>query len=175
MRDILVEVIRKGAEGTTANENILVTSLAGWSTSSNTARQSIVVSTANGNVTGTACPSLWGGQTTGEAWQRYAAFDKLEYCQYDSCFYALNLYTTGACQLYKLTPPANPMSGTWAWSMETLTAKNGEALAIRSLPYRETHDARLFGKMRYVPPLKCFVLSDSAEKPAQALRSSTFL
>jgi hypothetical protein len=127
---------------------------------------------------GQKCRSLWlfpdGGSAN--AWQNYASTDKLEYCSEDGCVYALDLYSTGPCVLFRLEPPSlgKLQAGSWTWTSETLAAKSGERLALRQLPYGLSTDARLYGKMRFVPPIKSFVLSDHDRLPAQGLRPSTF-
>ena len=66
-------------------------------------------------------------------------------------------------------------AGTWAWTNETLRPKANERLALRNLPYGLGVDTRLYGRMRFVPAIKSFVLSDSPKLPAQALRPSAFV
>ena len=123
---------------------------------------------------GAKCRSLWtypdGGSSS--AWQNHAASDQLEYCAEDGCAYALDLYSSGPCNLHRLQPPAAGQleSGTWTWSLETLAARTNERLALRSLPYGLGTDTRLYGKMRFVPPIRSFAISDHDRLPVQALR-----
>jgi hypothetical protein len=167
-KDCLVITTRGDVPGSLRNENLVVVDLSGFTLGNSTAPGASMI------YTGTACPSLWGGQSA-SGYQNYMAADRLVDCAQDGNLYALNLYTSSACTLYRLTPPAGSvLSGTWTWSNETLTAKSGEALALRNLPYSQLDDARLYGKMRYVPTIKSFVLSDSADKRAQALRPAAF-
>jgi hypothetical protein len=169
-RDFLVITTRNDASGAIRNENLIVVNLSGYSVGQTTAPAASMI------YTGTACPSLWGGQSVPSGYQRYMAADCVVYSSYDSSMYAVDHYTTGPCRLYRLVPPAgNVLTGTWTWTNETLTAKAGEPFALRNLPYSETDDSRLLGRMRYVPPLKSLVFCDTADKPAQALRHSSFI
>lgn len=168
-KDCLVITTRRDVTGALRNENMVVVDLSGYTLGNSTAPAASMI------YTGTACPSLWGGQSSGASYQNYMAADRLVDCSQDGNMYALNLYTTGTCTLYKLTPPVgSALTGTWVWTNEVLEAKSGEALALRNLPYSQLDDARLYGKMRYVPAIKSFLLSDSADKKAQALRPSNF-
>lgn len=123
---------------------------------------------------GDKCKGLWlypeGGSPS--AWQNHATTDKLEYCSDDGCLYALDTYSNGPCRMYKLAPPARGQlqAADWTWSNEVLNAKGSERLALRELPYGLASDARLFGKMRFVPGLRSFLLSDSDKLPVQAMR-----
>lgn len=119
------------------------------------------------DTSGTACPSMWysGGSSN----------DRLTYCSQDGALYALNMYGgTGDAELYKLTPPSGALSGTWAWSNESLTPQNSEALALRNSTSGTVNDKTLMGRMRFVPGLKSFVISDGRDLPAQLLRPSAF-
>jgi hypothetical protein len=128
---------------------------------------------------GPKCRSLWlypdGGSAN--AYQNYATTDKLEYCAEDGCAYVLDLYSSGPCNLHRLAPPAlgELQTGTWTWSSETLAAKSGERLALRNLPYAPGTDTRLYGKMRFVPAIKSFLISDHSRLPVQGLRTRALL
>ena len=126
---------------------------------------------------GVACPSLW-LDTRGDSWQVLANCDRLEYCPDDGRLYALDLTTTGACRLFSVSPPLSAdqlRKSPWTWSSETLKSKSGESLALRNKPYSGTDDARLFGRLRYVPALKSFLISDHPDLPVQALRPGSFV
>ena len=124
---------------------------------------------------GAACESLW-LDGSGATWQQYANSDKPEYCSLDGNLYALDLYSKGECRLFRLAPPnaSRLQADPWTWTSEILAPRNATGLALRSLPYGGTNDARLFGKMRFVPGIKSFVFCDASDRPAQALRPIAF-
>lgn len=117
---------------------------------------------------GTACPSLWRASDA-------TSVDKMAYCSRDGALYALNLFDgTADANLYKLTPPSGALSGTWAWSDETLTAQSAETLAIRNSTGAGVADKTLMGRMQFVPGLRSFVLSDGLSLSAQLMRPAAF-
>lgn len=129
--------------------------------------------------TGNRCRSLWtcpeGGAVGGNSYLNFATADQLEYCSGDGSLYALDLYSDGATLCRLEPPPAGALrTQPWAWTRETLAPRSGEPLALRTVPYSITDDRRLFGKMRYVPSIRSFVLSDSSQLPVQALRPRAF-
>ena len=128
---------------------------------------------------GTKCPSLWcypsGGAPDDEKYLNYASGDRLEYCSHDGNLYALNMYAGSSCELYRLSPPAGALTGTWTWTHETLSPKSGESLALKASTVGTVTDKQLMGRMRYVPLLKSFVISDDSTLPAQLLRPAAFL
>ena len=132
----------------------------------------------NVSQSGQKCRSLWLFPDGGSAnsWQNYATADKLEYCSEDGCVYSLDLYSSGPCNLYRLEPPppGQLQSGTWKWTNETLAPKAGEKLALRHLPYALGNDIRLYGRMRFAPSIKSFVISDLDRLPVQGLRPRSF-
>jgi hypothetical protein len=125
---------------------------------------------------GTKCPSLWmfpnGGGS--ETWQNYTAANCLEYCPRDGSLYSLNMHVGNTCMLFKLSPPAGALTGTWSWSNETLSPRSGESLALRANTVATVLDKPLMGRLRYAPAISSFVFSDNANLPAQALRPRAF-
>lgn len=128
---------------------------------------------------GSKCQSLWsypdGSASGGNAYLNYQACERFSYCSQDGALYALDTHngTTNA-SLYKLTVPANLSAGTWAWSSETLTPNAGETLALRASSIAATLDKHMYGRLRYAPGIKSFVLSDGISLKAQALRPVAF-
>jgi len=131
---------------------------------------------------GTKCPSVWAypdgtapSSPTDLTYLNYASNDRLEYCERDGKLYALDLYsgTTDAI-LYSLAPPSGAVTGTWTWASETLTAQSAEALALRASTMGDVRDKPLMGRLRYVPELLSFVLTDAADLPVQLLRPAAF-
>jgi hypothetical protein len=114
-------------------------------------------------MTGTACPTMVP-----------PAYDRPAYCSYDGNFYLLDWSSKTVAKLYKLTVPADLQNGAWAWSNETLTAKNSEALAVMPVSGGRTSGAALYGRFRYVPTLKAFLWSDGEDLHAQLGRPSNF-
>ena len=99
-----------------------------------------------------------------------------QYCSLDGNLYALDLYSRGECRLFRLAPPdaSRLQTDPWTWTSEVLAPRNAARLALKNLPYGGKDDARLFGKMRFVPGIKSFVFCDGADRPAQALRPLAF-
>lgn len=77
--------------------------------------------------------------------------------------------------LFKLAPPGGALTGTWAWTSETLTAANGESLALRNSTEATVDDHHFMGRFRYVASLKGFVFSDGRDLKAQACRPAAFV
>jgi hypothetical protein len=135
--------------------------------------------------TGTPCPGVWKGNYYGVT----AAQARIEYCSLDGNLYVPDAYANlgaGSARLYKLTPPAGAVTGTWAWGTpETLTGKVGtEILAVRHVSDATVADGKgIMGNFRYVPALKSFILYDgrssagnfqSSWPDAQLLRPAAF-
>ncbi len=130
---------------------------------------------------GTKCTSLWSypsGGGPGGSGLDYAACERFSYCSEDGGLYVLDMTNSSSVDLYKLTVPATLNGGTWTWTHETLTATSGEALALRARGIANVQDKHMFGRMRFVPKLKSFVISDGIRTvasvetalPAQLLR-----
>jgi hypothetical protein len=120
---------------------------------------------------GTACPSLWNNMGFG-----LESVGGLEYCSYDGNLWVLNQFNgTAVAQLFKLTPPAGALTGTWTWSSEILTSISGETLALRASTSGTVGDRCLWGRFRYVPPLKSFIWSDAKDLRVQMGRPRAFL
>jgi hypothetical protein len=135
---------------------------------------------------GTKCSSLWSGSdgsfTGGNSYLNYAACERFTYCSEDGSLYVLDMDTTSSVKLFKLTVPNTLNGGTWAWSSETLTG--GTALALRVRGIANCQDIHMFGKMRFSPKARGFVISDGIRVapvtfvetplPAQLLRPAAF-
>lgn len=118
---------------------------------------------------GTPCPSLWMDPSTTPV-----AAGALEYSAYDGALWMLSQHTTTPT-LFKLAPPGGALTGTWAWTSETLTAANGESLALRNSTEATVDDHHFMGRFRYVASLKGFVFSDGRDLKAQACRPAAFV
>lgn len=103
------------------------------------------------------------------------AYDRPAYCSEDGCFYLLDWTSKTTAVLYKLTPPAGALTGTWTWSNETLTAQNGESLALMAVSGGRASSAALYGRFRWVPSIRCFVAHDGVSLPVQAFRPAAFV
>jgi hypothetical protein len=133
--------------------------------------------------TGTPCPGMWRGNYYGQT----SAQARLEFCPLDNNLYVPDAYAqlTGSARLYKLTPPGGAVTGTWAWSNETLAGVVGnEVLAVRHVSDSTVGDGKgIAGNFRYVSALKSFILYDgrseignftTAWPDAQLLRPAAF-
>jgi hypothetical protein len=54
-------------------------------------------------------------------------------------------------------------------------AQSGEALALLNNTVAKVADKHLYGRFRYVPGIRSFILSDHSDMPAQALRPRALL
>jgi hypothetical protein len=120
---------------------------------------------------GTACPSMWNNVGFG-----VESIGGMEYCSYDGNLWALNQFNgTTVAQLFKLTPPAGALTGTWTWSTaENLTNTSGETLALRASSSGSVGDKGIWGRFRYVPPLRSFIWSDAHNLRTQMGRPAAF-
>jgi len=73
-----------------------------------------------------------------------------------------------------LTFGHDPERSGWNRAEQTLSPKNGESLALRATTVSTVADKQLMGRLRYVPSLKSFVISDNSTLPAQLLRPAAF-
>jgi hypothetical protein len=101
-------------------------------------------------------------------------YDRLEYCDEDECLYLLDWTSKATAKLYKLTPPVGALTGTWTWTNETLTAQSGESLALMAVSGGRNASAALYGRFRWVPLCRSFIVSDGHTLPAQLFRPAAF-
>lgn len=72
---------------------------------------------------------------------------------------------------YKLAVPANLTAGTWTWTTETLTAQGSEVPPHDvNINNGQFYQNGTWSRFREAPNLKCFILANSLEDPAQAWR-----
>ncbi len=114
---------------------------------------------------GTKCPSMWSfpsgtGAPSGDEYLYHAACERFAYCSEDGNLYAIDMTNSSSVNLYKLTVPATLNGGTWTWTSEALAATSGEALALRSRTEATVRDVHMYGRFRFAPKLKSFVISD---------------
>jgi hypothetical protein len=100
----------------------------------------------------------------------------MEYCEQDGAVWAINQFNgTAAAQLFRLAPPAGPVTGSWTWTNETLTSTSGESLALRASSANSVGDKAIMGRFRFVPALKSFVWSDAKDLRVQMGRPRAFM
>ncbi len=120
---------------------------------------------------GTRCPSLWNDVGFGNV-----PIGSMEYCDQDGAVWAINQFNgTAAAQLFRLAPPAGALTGTWAWTSETLTSSSGESLSLRASSAGSVGDKAIMGRFRFVPALKSFVWSDAKDLRVQMGRPRAFM
>jgi hypothetical protein len=120
---------------------------------------------------GTACPSMWNNLGYGPE-----SIGGMEYCSYDGNLWALNQFNgTTVAQLFKLAPPAGALTGTWTWISESLTNTSGETLALARSSTGTVGDKGIWGRFRFVPPLKSFIWSDAHNLRTQMGRPNGFV
>jgi hypothetical protein len=97
--------------------------------------------------------------------------DVLEYCPHDQNCYLLDWYVKTEARLYKLSTPANVITGPWQWSYEIL----GKQTGLETLELRPEYSTKsLMGRFRYVPAYKSFMWSDDSILKPQIGRPLAF-
>jgi len=110
--------------------------------------------------------------------------DRLEYCEYDDCLFFIDRPITTASSvpsgvqhtlnLWRLIPPAIGLEETQPWVWEKEIIQDGTPdytgvgmVAVRAFPCYG-------GRTKYIPSLKCILINERPEGPAQVIRSKNW-
>jgi hypothetical protein len=100
--------------------------------------------------------------------------DLPEYCPHDGNVWLLDWYSKSEIRFYKLTAPADVLTGTWQWSNAALTA-SGEAIPqIQAISDGRAQSASFYGRFRYIPAYRAFMWSDDSRLKPQVGRPEGF-